>query len=395
MLLWAESGLNVVSNSPISSVTNRICFIPPRFVGDCLYLIPLLRQLKQAWGQQVELGVWLPAVAMPLFEGCPYVDWLAPANQGSSALRQHLQTHQVETVILTRHSAREALVARQAGVRTVIGFQSQRFTKQLFLHWGIGLTTAVPHPVLTNQQHQQHYLWQLLAPLNLPRLDTTDTALELWLTPQEQATLQHRLATEYGLQAPATTPHIVVHWASASQHKDIPLKTIEVGLLALAEQYPTAQFIFTGLQSHAQQYATFLAQVPQALQTHPQGVPRCINLAGQTTLKELAVLLSTSRGLIGLDSAPLHLASAVGVPSIVGVYGAVSPRQWHPPIVNKQSKPIRFEAVSLTLPCKPCLAKTCQTNLCRTDILPAHVLVGITRAFNTHSHIEYPFLRND
>jgi ADP-heptose:LPS heptosyltransferase len=365
-------------------VVHRVCFIPPRFVGDCLYLVPLLRQLKQAWGQQVEIGLWLPPIAIPLFEGCPYVDWVAPATKQSAALRHQLKTHQVETVILTRHSAREALVAKQAGVRNVIGFQSQRLTKKLFLHWGLGLTTAIPHPVLTNESHQQQYLWQLLAPLQLPVLDTTDTALELWLTATEKTTLQTTLTAQYALQSPtAETPWIVIHWASASQHKDIALHTLTAGLLALVAQYPNVQFVFTGLTAHIPQYEAFLAEAPPALKTHPHGVPRSINLAGKTTLRELAILLSLSRGLIGLDSAPLHLASAVGVPSIVGVYGAVSPVQWHPPLVNKQRDipPIKFEAVSLTLPCKPCIAKTCETDLCRTDILPSHLLVAVNRVF--------------
>jgi ADP-heptose:LPS heptosyltransferase len=49
-----------------------------------------------------------------------------------------------------------------------------------------------------------------------------------------------------------------------------------------------------------------------------------VNLAGKTTLRELAVLLSLSRLFVGCDSGPLHLAVASGVRS-VGLFGPLNP----------------------------------------------------------------------
>jgi ADP-heptose:LPS heptosyltransferase len=352
--------------------SRKICLVPPRFVGDCLLLIPLLRQLKKTWGNQIELGGWLPEIALPLFENCPDVDWLAPASTKSVAFTETLKHHQVDTVILTRHSAREALLARRAGVKTVIGFQSQRLTKRCYLQWGVGLTHAIAHPVLTAQRHQQAYLWELLEPLALPALDKTDTALELWITPEEQQVLVAKLAQQVGVASPEIAPWIVIHWASASENKAVPLERLTQGLAGLLAHYPTAQVLFTGMASHVPLYDAFIQKNAYLSQ-------RSFNLVGQTSLRELAVLLSLSTGLIGLDSAPLHMASAVGVPHIVGVYGAVSPTQWQPP--NRVGS--RFEAVSLVLPCKPCIAKTCETDACRTDILPSHLSVAINRAFDS------------
>jgi ADP-heptose:LPS heptosyltransferase len=364
----------------LSTVARKICFIPPRFVGDCLFLVPLLRQLKKAWGSTVEIGLWLPQNTVPLFEHCPYVDWIAIATDESQSLINTLKNHQVDTVILTRHSAREALLCRRAKVKTIIGFKAQRLTKRKFLHWGIGLTHGVPHPVLTNQRHQQSYLWQLLEPLNLPQLDKTDTALELWVTPSQQEALQTKLAETFGVLPPQQAPWIVVHWASASENKEVPIDRLTKGLAWLLEKHPTAQLLFTGMPGHASTYDAFI-ESHFFLQATAGNQQRSFNLAGKTSLVELGVLLSLSKGLIGLDSAPLHMASAFGVPSIVGVYGAVSPNQWQPPVTQG----VRFEAVSLVLPCKPCIAKTCETNACRTDILPSHLAVAIRLAFEFNS----------
>jgi ADP-heptose:LPS heptosyltransferase len=334
--------------------------------------------MKNALGSQVEIGLWLPKITIPLFEQCPYVDWIAPATSQSQQLIQTLQQYQVTTVILTRHSAREALLARWAGVKTVIGFRSQRVNKAWYLHWGLGLTHAVAHPVLTNQRHQQDYLWDLLVPLSLPQLDKTDRALALWVSSEQRMTFQQYLTQTFGATDAEKNSWIVVHWASASANKEVSLDCLTQGLQALLQQNPTAQLFFTGMASHAPLYEAFLAKNPFLQAGTTAQAPRCVNLAGKTSLQELAVLLSLSHGLIGLDSAPLHMASALKVPHIVGVYGAVSPKQWAPPIVEG----VRFEAVSLVLPCKPCIAKTCETNACRTDLLPSQLSVAISRAFN-------------
>jgi ADP-heptose:LPS heptosyltransferase len=54
-----------------------------------------------------------------------------------------------------------------------------------------------------------------------------------------------------------------------------------------------------------------------------------INLAGKTTLRETAALLSRARLFIGNDSGPAHLAAAVGVPVVV-LSGADDPKETSP-----------------------------------------------------------------
>lgn len=58
----------------------------------------------------------------------------------------------------------------------------------------------------------------------------------------------------------------------------------------------------------------------------PQPVP---SLAGQLSLKELAALTARARLFIGVDSAPMHIASAVGTPIVV-LFGPSGEKQWGP-----------------------------------------------------------------
>lgn len=53
------------------------------------------------------------------------------------------------------------------------------------------------------------------------------------------------------------------------------------------------------------------------------------SLAGQLSLKELAALASRARLFVGIDSAPMHVAAAVGTPT-VAIFGPSDESQWGP-----------------------------------------------------------------
>ncbi|MCL2830384.1 MAG: putative lipopolysaccharide heptosyltransferase III [Betaproteobacteria bacterium] len=71
------------------------------------------------------------------------------------------------------------------------------------------------------------------------------------------------------------------------------------------------------------------------------------NLAGQLSLKELAALTARARLLVGVDSAPMHIAAAVGTP-VVALFGPSSEREWGPWQVPHRI--VSNEA----FPCRPC-----------------------------------------
>lgn len=78
---------------------------------------------------------------------------------------------------------------------------------------------------------------------------------------------------------------------------------------------------------------------------------RTINLAGRTTLAELAAVLSLSSLHLGVDSAAPHIAAAVGTPTVT-IHGPSDWRAWR--IVNEKHK-----VVSQTMDCVPCNMKGC------------------------------------
>lgn len=88
------------------------------------------------------------------------------------------------------------------------------------------------------------------------------------------------------------------------------------------------------------------------------------SLAGKTPLKVTAALIEASSLFIGNDSSPLHIAAAVGTPS-VGVYGPSDWREFHP--VGRIG--YRSQLLHADLPCAPCFrfvgnAPLWQVNTC-------------------------------
>nr|WP_241770910.1 glycosyltransferase family 9 protein [Morganella morganii] len=54
-----------------------------------------------------------------------------------------------------------------------------------------------------------------------------------------------------------------------------------------------------------------------------------MDLCGRTELSDLALLIARAELLIGIDYAPMHMAAALKIPSVV-LFGPTNLNQWHP-----------------------------------------------------------------
>jgi ADP-heptose:LPS heptosyltransferase len=75
-------------------------------------------------------------------------------------------------------------------------------------------------------------------------------------------------------------------------------------------------------------------------------VPRALSLVGALSLSETVAVLERCFLFLGNDSAPLHMAGALGVPT-VGIYGPTNPENFRPRGRN-------VSVVRSTLACSPC-----------------------------------------
>ena len=97
------------------------------------------------------------------------------------------------------------------------------------------------------------------------------------------------------------------------------------------------------------------------------------NLAGKLSLKMVAALAARAKLFVGVDSAPMHIAAAMGTP-VVALFGPSGETEWHPWGVAHRIVSSRVH------PCRPCGEDGCgggKLSECLTSIAPETVLAAV------------------
>ena len=112
-----------------------------------------------------------------------------------------------------------------------------------------------------------------------------------------------------------------------------PIAALHVGTPVPSKRWPLAKFAALAAALDAQGMTPALVgsrdEEPLAQEVARMSRAPALNFAGRTTLGQLAALLSRCIGFVGNDSAPMHIAAAVGVPT-VGLFFASDPMRFGP-----------------------------------------------------------------
>jgi heptosyltransferase-2 len=339
---------------PKPTQPQSILIIPLRYIGDTILTVPLIRNIRQHF-PQAQIDVLASRVSAPLLEPCPYLNRVLIEPKSSLERLKLLKQNHYDAVFLLRKSASMAALCQIAGIPHRIGYDKQRFPWG-YKRWGWFLSHLAKYPSLKTDIPQSVTHLGLLTAFGL---STNDDFLELWNTPADESQID-ALLSEHAISP--QSPLAVLHAASASHGKQIELSKFASSLQALhAAGY---RILTTGT---AGDYAGYLALSQEA------DVP-LINLAGKTTLRETVALYRRTQLLLTVDSSPIHLGAATGVPHIVGVFGPTNERQWGP-----HHTQVQFQPVFMDLPCRPCYAKVCAHNNCRTQLTGEQIAAAVAQ----------------
>lgn len=105
------------------------------------------------------------------------------------------------------------------------------------------------------------------------------------------------------------------------------------------------------------------------------GDSRVTNLCGKTSLSELGGVLKQMNIVVTVDSGPMHMAAAAGVP-VVAIFGATDPGRTGPYGDNHTI------ITELGLDCRPCLSRTCRRKdlACLSHITPERIFEAVRQA---------------
>lgn len=324
----------------------RVLLINSTALGDLLFSTPAIRALKETF------PLWrLDLVVNPAYAALvahnPYLDRLI-SFPGRSwrlfPLMRELKRGQYDLVLILHGNDPEAtLLARAAASPHIIGSA------------GSPLSFAYAARV-ARQDPWEHAIERRLNFVRLLGADTADKSMQLFLPPGERERAADLLSSHFGEMPPLI---VAFHPTGSGSYKWWPRESFAALGDYLHKTYGASFLIISGRRDRPEAEA-LAARLPK---------PSLVT-GGRLPLPTVAALLSHCRLLVANDSGPLHLALALGVPSIA-LMGADHPRRVGPYQVDWGAFLYRKEEVCSQ---EHCLNRGCADNRCLQAIRVADVI---------------------
>lgn len=324
------------------------------WVGDAVMSLPALQALR-TYHPEAQISVLARPWVADLYKREPFCDELIPYRAGRGRhglgakwqIASDLRDRGFDCAILLPNSFESALLVRLARIPTRIGYARDARS------WL--LTRAIPVPKRGQiPRHERFYYLELLRRSGLIPSYLLDG--DIRLEASEAAAVNGRKAfRELSVSEPVIG--IAPGAAYGGAKRWLPDRFAE----AATEIARESSSCFALFGSEGERPVCEL--VEQALQDRGQ---RPINLAGRTTLAEFIEFAAACRLFLTNDSGPMHIASALGVPT-VAVFGATDHLATGP--TGMTSKVVR-EPVE----CSPCLLRECPIDhRCMTHVSASRV----------------------
>jgi lipopolysaccharide heptosyltransferase II len=318
-------------------------------IGDLMFTLPALKALREAFPQARITSLLRPHLIGLLAES-GFVDEIIPRPPGGPleaiALARRLRRLRPDLAIAFSQSATMAICARLSGARQRIGYIDSdlcRLLNHRVQERGIPCPRKVMH---------------LLRSLGVTPRKTDYVGLVRLAEADEEAGAR----TLAGAGLAGSGPLVAL---APGESADRPYKSWSMeGFTRVGERLAAeldARLIVVGGGKDAAVGDAIASGLHE----------RARSLAGKTTPAQLAAVLSRCDLLIGIDSGPMHVAAALGVP-VVGIFGPTDPTRTGP---MGEGHEIMFHRQ----PCAPCMAPTCTDRPCMASISADEVAAAALR----------------
>jgi heptosyltransferase-2 len=377
----------------------------PNWLGDAVMAVPSVDAIRRRYPSAV-LAMAAREHLAPLYEMVPGVDEVVrlerPGRFGGwfAALRdaRRLRAARFDVALLLPNSFRTAWIARRAGIAERWGYASDRRTTLL--------TRAVPR---VRGGHQVEYYQRLLDGLGIP----TESEVR---SPKSEVDIGHRTSDIGRRDLPCVridVPDAERAWARqllaarGCQPGDVLVGMAPGAAYGSAKQWPPeryAELAFELANTAIDRRGTPCRAPTRVLRTvlvgsagdraacdavaqmvaarsagMTHGSPLPINLAGATSLPQLAAVVAECRSFVSNDSGAMHVAAAVGVP-VVAIFGSTNELEtW--PLPWRPGPEGRHAIVTTDVACRPCMLRECpiEGHPCMTGIDAARVKTEVLR----------------
>ncbi len=343
-------------------------------IGDVLHCTPALRALRQAF-PEAHITWAVGEVAAPLLENNPFLNevYVWPRERWESAvkagqlqeswrlwqkLRQDLRERSFDVALDVHGLFLSGLVARASGAPQIIGMAHTRELNSWFM-----THIASCDPVI-------HVIKRYLSVLRPLGITGADTAMTLVIDENSRA-FAEKFLLDRGI---SSSPSILTLIPATSWR---------------TKNWPPEYFAAVA-NSLEPSWVVMLCGSPADRAIASEVMKRTkrpvIDAVGQTNLLQLAALLSCSRVVVTGDTGPLHMAVALGVPT-VSLFGPSHPARFGPLTGS-------HIVLTGTGSCRFCFKAACRSgdHSCMRSITPHKVLEALHRLvpeYNKPTSIDY------
>ena len=322
-------------------------------LGDVILSTPSLRAIRRQFPDG-QISVVVGRAAYEVIARCPYVNDILvydPTRKDRGLRRRlafvkRLREGAFDLSIDLQNSRQTHLMAWLAGIAVRIGYRRK-------FRWCLNRGVRLPRVVLTPIAHQ-HYL------LRKAGLTTDGDRLELWPSPLDARAAERLIPPD---RAAVRRRLIGLHPGGSGRWKTKRWDLVRWARLCDALTERGCRVVITGGPEEQDLGASLI----QLTASHPQV------LIGQTSLMELACLIKRFDVFVAHDSSPLHLATAVGTPT-VALFGPTDP-------ARHLASTFQGQVLQKDVFCRPCYSTRCRTvtHACMKDIEVDEVLDTVLR----------------
>jgi len=286
-----------------------IAVIKLRYIGDTLLMTPVFDALRDAF-PHASLAAVVNRGTEPVLVNNPSVDEIITVDRSSSYLKyigdlRLIHQKRYDLVIDLTGADRSAFIAYWSGASVRMGYRGRGMVRnRIFYNVLVDANEGGLHKV-------DHHLAMIEA-MGFP---VKDRSPRLFLTRAETA-MTAGLLEENGLSEDQL--FIVLHPGARRWYKSWPPEYFSRLGDRLARELRVPVVLAGGVQD---------VETVQAIEREMSS--SCINLAGRLNLRGLAGLLKSAAVCVVNDSSPMHMASAVGTPTIA-LFGLTDPKLWAP-----------------------------------------------------------------
>jgi heptosyltransferase-1 len=325
-------------------------------VGDIILVTASLRALREKY-PNARIAILVGREGAAMLYGCPYTDDVIVYDykgkdkglKGFGDILQRLRKYRFDKIIDFQNTNRSHLLSFLCFPRASYGYRNKKL--------GFLLSDGIPDKGrnIPPVQHQ----FRVLNELGIVYDD--NTRIQMWPRPDDVAYARELLHSEWIDEV----NHPVVG-INISASERWPSKNWSMRALAELCDMLSAQnirVVITGMDKDlpmAQELKRFLKSKPAIF-------------VGKTNLLQLSALISLCRVYVSSDSAPLHVAAAMGTPA-VALFGPTSPERHLPPADH-------IKAICRKLPCHPCYEPKCKKakHVCMNEITANEVFFEIKK----------------